>query len=146
MDSTTVAAIIALVGTLVSVITSFIAAKLTSHVERGKSYNDSVTLNRHDWITRMRNYISVMLAEARSAAAENKSPYSKEYFINRNEVLIRLILTKPYHILLKEQIERLDKAATLTDYEEVEKNIFIVAEPLLKTEWGKVQDEAKGGK
>lgn len=144
MDSETTSAFIALAGTLVSVVVSFVTARLTYRSERNKTYNDSVTRNRHDWLIRMRKHISIMLAEARDAAKCNNAPESKKYFTNRNEVLIRLNRTEPYHCLLEAQIRELDEVRNIADYERVEKNIFLAAEPLLKTEWDKVRNEAKG--
>ena len=145
MNSETISALIALAGTLVSVVVSFVTARLTYRAERNKTYNDSVTQNRHDWLIRMRTHISVMLAEAQNAVKCNNAPESKEYFTSRNEVLIRLNRTEPYHCLLEAQIRELDVVRNIADYERVEKNIFLAAEPLLKVEWDKVRNEAKGG-
>lgn len=142
-----IAAWIAFGGVIISAVLSFWISKRTLKLERNKLYSDMVTKNRHDWLTIMRKHISAMLAEARySISKKFKFGKNKAYYLHRNEVLIRLNLSEPYHLLLKQKIEELDTATTPADYKKAEKDIYLIAEPLLKFEWDKVRKEAKGGK
>ncbi len=61
-----------------------------------------------------------MLAEA-IKSQESFKP--KEYYIARNEVILRLNPQEPLHIILKNEINRLD-VCTIENYEIIEKKYF----------------------
>ena len=130
-----------LVGAAIGAVLSFIISFLTLRFSYKKLYAEVVSHSRDNWLDEMRKYISTMLAEAIKRQSSYKT---KEYYIARNEVILRLNPNEPTHILLKNEIARLDNCE-MANYEIIEKNILDTARIILKTEWDRVRNEAKGG-
>ena len=137
-----VAALIALAGVILSVGLSFLVSMLTRKFNYHHLYAEVVSQSRNQWLNEMRQYISLMLAEAMKCQNTYKS---KEYYKARNEVILRLNIKEPLHLMLENSILRLDNC-TSQNFFAIERNIVEVSRRLLKIEWDRVRKEAKGGK
>lgn len=131
-----------LIGAAVGALLSFVVSFLTLRFSYKNLYAEVVSKSRDNWLNEMRQYISTMLAEAIKTQDCFKP---KEYYIARNEVILRLNPNEPAHIILKNEISRLDNCTT-EDYGIIEKNILDASRLILKTEWDRVRKEAKGVK
>ncbi|MDY2879399.1 MAG: hypothetical protein SOT34_00445 [Candidatus Borkfalkiaceae bacterium] len=135
------AAMIALIGVLVSVGISFIISKATQSYNYKSLYANTVSGSRNEWLNEMRGFISVMLSEIQSDQS-NANGRTKEYFKARDQILLRLNLNEAKHKMLEEQIRILDGCSGSKN-ETIEK-IVIISRHILKEEWEKVKKEAKG--
>lgn len=130
-----------LVGAGIGAFLSFVVSFLTLRFSYKNLYAEVVSKSRDNWLDEMRKYISSMLAEA----IKTQDCYKpKEYYIARNEVILRLNPNEATHIILKNEIARLDNC-TVDNYEAIEKSILDTSRIILKTEWDRVRKEAKGG-
>lgn len=140
MKTEIICAIIALIGVFVSAILSFLIGVFQKRFNYKNLFAETVSSSRNIWLNEMRQYISNMLAEAVGTKDRYKN---KEYYQNRNQVLLRLNLKEPAHCYLKCEIEKLD-CCTTANYEILEKRILDITNHILKEEWEKVKREARG--
>lgn len=136
MDSEVIAAIIALSGAILSIGISLIISLWTRRYNYNQLFAETVSESRNKWLNEMRDFISTMLAEAQSC----NSGRTKKYWKARNEIMLRLNLNEPLHLMLKNEILQLDNSK---DDKTIEK-IILISQSLLKEEWEKVKKEAKG--
>ena len=136
MDSEVIAAIIALSGAVLSIGISLIISLWTRRYNYNQLFAETVSESRNKWLNEMRDFISTMLAEAQSC----NSGRTNEYWKARNEIMLRLYLNEPLHLMLKNEILQLDNGK---DDKTIEK-IILISQSLLKEEWEKVKKEAKG--
>lgn len=118
---------------------SISVALIARRQDRKRLYADMVSNSRNTWLNEMRQYLSVMLAEARKAGNNYKS---KEYYYSQNQVLLRLNETEFNHALLRMEIEALEKC-NAAEYEDIANRIQVLAKFILKEEWERVKAEAK---
>lgn len=130
-----------LIGVVIGSVLSFVISFLTLRFSYKKLYAEVVSKSRDNWLIEMRQYISIMLAEANKTQNCHKP---KEYYVARNEVILRLNPSEPAHVILKNEINRLDNC-TIEDYKTIEKNVLDISRLILKIEWDRVRKEAKGG-
>ncbi len=136
MEPEVIAAIIALSGVVLSVGISFIVSLWTRRYNYNQLFAETVSESRNKWLNEMRGFISTMLAEAQS----RNSGRTKKYWKARNEIMLRLNLNEPLHLMLKNEILTLDNNNNKKTIE----NIISISQLLLKEEWEKVKKEAKG--
>lgn len=133
----------ALIGAVVGVASALITMK----VGYRQIFAETVSSSRNQWLVQMRGYISNMLACKQALLKHNISEeeLQKEYYANRNEILLRLNLDEPMHVALKGLISQLD-SSTKTKIDDISNKIGDVSRLLLKVEWERVKDEAGGKK
>lgn len=129
-----------LISGLIGAIIGFVASLLTLRLQYKKLFAETVSQSRNKWLNEMRKYISTMLAEAIKCKDNVKT---KEYYTARNEVLMRLNVKEPLHLMLQIEIGKLDNCH-VNDYDNIEHNILEISRQLLKIEWDRVRKEAKG--
>ena len=139
MDSEVIAAFIALGGVILSVGISFIVSLWTRRYNYNQLFAETVSESRNKWLNEMRDSISTMLAEAQFPNPKPRT-FTKKYWKTRNEVILRLNLNEPLHLMLKNEILNLDNNGNKKTIE----NIISISQLLLKEEWEKVKKEAKG--
>lgn len=155
MDSEVIAAIIALSGAILSIGISLIISLWTRRYNYNQLFAETVSKSRNKWLNEMRGFISTMLAEVKNSCSLGKGKEicknadyqfksadtrTKEYWKARNEIMLRLNLNEPLHLMLKNEILQLDNGK---DNKTIE-NIISISQLLLKEEWEKVKKEAKG--
>lgn len=155
MDSEVIAAIIALSGAILSIGISLIISLWTRRYNYNQLFAETVSESRNKWLNEMRGFISTMLAEVKNSCSLGKGKEicknadyqfksadtrTKEYWKARNEIMLRLNLNEPLHLMLKNEILQLDNGK---DNKTIE-NIISISQLLLKEEWEKVKKEAKG--
>ena len=131
-----------LIGAIIGAIVSFFAAFFTLRFNYKQLYAQTVSSSRNIWLNEMRENISIMLAEACKAGNEHKP---KEFYIAQNQVLLRMNNNEPLHLMLTQEIQKLEKCNAKT-FPLYSSNILKISEMLLKREWEHVKKEAKGGK
>lgn len=150
------AALIALVGVLVSALVSWLVSKKTIKYNYKELFAETVSQSRNKWLNAMRDFISTMLAEvqnpcpiakddevcknAECVLKNNNTLRTNKYWKARNEILLRLNLSEPLHLMLKNKILQLDG----NNNEKTIEDIILISQSLLKEEWEKVKKEAKG--
>ncbi len=149
------AALIALVGVLVSAFVSWLVSKKTIKYNYKELFAETVSQSRNKWLNAMRDFISTMLAEIQNPCPiakddevckkecvlkSNNTLRTNKYWKARNEILLRLNLNEPLHLMLRNEILQLD---SYNDKKTIE-DIILISQSLLKEEWEKVKKEAKG--
>ena len=142
-DPEVIDAIIALGGVVLSVLVSILFHIATTRYNYNQLFAQTVSQSRNQWLNEMRENISVMLAEACKCMNTYKS---KEYYIAQNQVLLRMNNSEPLHLILTQEIKRLESCCTVDTFRTCEANILAISEALLKREWELVKKEARGGK
>lgn len=137
---TIIAAIISLLGVLLSLGISLLVALLTRRYNYHHLFAETVSDSRNIWLNEMREYLSEMLAQADKAQNSYKP---LEYYRARNQVVLRLNLKESLHLMLLQQIKILDNC-TIASYPTTRDNIIEISQIILKEEWEKVKSEAKG--
>lgn len=137
---TIIAAIISLLGVLLSLGISLLVALLTRRYNYHHLFAETVSSSRNTWLNEMREYISEMLAQA-DKSQTNYKPL--EYYKARHQVVLRLNLKETLHLMLLHQIKILDNCTT-KNYTTARDNIIEISQAILKEEWEKVKLEAKG--
>lgn len=126
--------IIAFFGAIIGVMVDrFIAYK--------KIFSETVSESRNKWINELRQNISIVLSEATIGQKKDTEEIYKSY----NEVLLRLNLTEPLHLMLSYELKKLLKC-TEDDFNEIQENIVLLSQQIHKTEWERVKKEARGGR
>lgn len=123
MDSEVIAAIIALSGAILSIGISLIISLWTRRYNYNQLFAETVSKSRNKWLNEMRGFISTMLAEVKNSCSLGKGKEicknadyqfksadtrTKEYWKARNEIMLRLNLNEPLHLMLKNEILQLD--------------------------------------
>lgn len=150
MDTEIIAAIIALVGVILSILVSLLISLATTRFNYRQLYAQTVSTNRMDWINKWRENISKFLACAEilnnNCACGNNEliTIEKEMYEARGMVVSRLNLDEPNHkamlVLMNSFVIHCDKQEFIKQREA----ILALARKILKPEWERVKDEAKG--
>ena len=136
------AALIALVGVLFSTLLSLFVSKKTIQYSYKDLFAKTVSQSRNKWLNEMRAFISSMLAEAKRPSEEPTDKRTNAYWKARNQIMLRLNLNEPLHIMLAKEIYDLDLPSA--DIDDISNKIIEISQHLLKEEWEKVKKEAKG--
>lgn len=145
-------AICALVGAIAGAIIGFIASILTLRYNYKKLYAETVSNNRMEWINIWRENLAIFLSCARILHLRldrndkdiidiKKQMYQAQYMIT-----IRLNLAENSHQLIYAAILEIDTSQTNENFNAQCAFIEETARNILKPEWERVKDEAKGVK
>lgn len=136
-------AVIAFIGVALSVGVSLIVSLWTRKYNYNQLFAETVSKSRNKWLNEMRGFISTMLTEAENSKRQNSATHTKKYWKARNEIVLRLNLTEPFHQALFNEIKQLDCLNNSNQKQTIDKIIFL-SQAILKEEWEKVKSEAKG--
>lgn len=145
-------AICALIGAIAGAIIGFIASILTLRYNYKKLYAETVSNNRMEWINIWRENLAIFLSCARILHLRpdrndkdiidiKKQMYQAQYMITT-----RLNLAEISHQLIYNAILEIDTSQTNENFNMQCAYIEETARNILKPEWERVKDEAKGVK
>lgn len=131
--------LITLICAIISAVISLTLSYFTNRYNYRHLFAETVSQSRNEWLNEMREFISSMLAEVR------KQPLTRdnEYWKCRNQIVLRLNRNEPLHKELEFQLHLLD-CCPFSDIEEISSTITDISNNILKEEWEKVKDEARG--
>ena len=139
-------ALIALGGVFLSAFVSYLVSVKTARYNYKQLFAETVPQSRNKWLNEMRGFISTILVVAKEECVLSKEPVaSDEYLKARDEILLRLNMKESLHILLENEIEKLDHANS-NNVDDISGKILTISRTILKEEWEKVKAEAKGDK
>lgn len=156
MDAEVIAAIIALVGVVLSTAISLIIGFWGKRYNYHHLFAETVSQSRNKWLNEMREYISEMLANKRRMVYGNTDEKSvveicNKYDTCKFQVLMRLNINESDHRQLRALITELDGYGAqklgqkaVKQYEATELAIIEISRKILKEEWDKVKLESKG--
>ena len=134
---------------IIAAVVSMITTNITTRFSY-KLFAETVSQSRNKWLNEMRSFIATMLAEVQKPPSienvkdnNSSSAYPERtnaYWKARNEIMLRLNLNEPLHLMLKNEILNLDNNSD----EKTIENIIAISQTLLKEEWEKVKKEAGG--
>lgn len=135
---------------IIAAVVSMITSNITTRFSYKQLFAETVSKSRNKWLNEMRDFISTMLTEVQKHcsnknAQDNDSSSAhhegtSDYWKARNEIMLRLNLNEPLHLMLKNEILNLDNNSD----EKTIENIIAISQTLLKEEWEKVKKEARG--
>ena len=137
----------AVIGAAISGVLSFLVLRFNYR----QLYAEIVSKSRDEWLGQMREHLSKLLAEIRKPTIKKKAnggiSLSNDYYNAKFQLFLRLNEKEPLHIALKNEIEVLEQNINNpTQIDEFENRILKIARVLLKIEWDRVRQEAKGEK
>lgn len=135
-------ALCTLIAAVISAVVSWLVAKKTIRYNYKELFAETVSQSRNKWLNEMRAFISSMLAEAKRPSDESTDNRTNAYWKARNQILLKLNLNEPLHIMLAKEIYDLDLPSA--DIDDISNKIIEISQQLLKEEWEKVKKEAKG--
>lgn len=135
-------ALCTLIAAVISAVVSWLVAKKTIRYNYKELFAETVSQSRNKWLNEMRAFISSMLAEAKRPSEEPTDKRTNAYWKARNQIMLRLNLNEPLHIMLAKEIYDLDLPSA--DIDDISNKIIEISQHLLKEEWEKVKKEAKG--
>ena len=155
MDSTVAAALIALSGVILSVALSFLVSLITNKYNYNKLFAETVSRNRMEWINVWRENISIFLANARvlheygqnkkhDSSDEQPGDLLKEFYKAKTMITSRLNLNEGKHALMFAAINGLSFNDPPLQFRGKCEYIESLAREILKPEWERVKDEARG--
>lgn len=157
-----------LIGALVGALIGFIASVLTLRFNYKQLFAQTVSNNRMDWINVWRLNISKFLActelliEQKKCKCKKKDDctdcneckcdckdckiveYKKEFYESRGMITSRLNMEEELHVLMFAAINQIHYDNTLKDFVLKREYILELERKILKTEWERVKDEARG--
>lgn len=151
-------AICTLVGAIVGALIGFIASTLTLRYNYKKLYAETVSKNRMEWINIWRENLAIFLSCARilhlpSDSADKKTSddkniidIKKQMYQAQAMITTRLNLAESSHQLIYAAILEIDTSSTNKNFNKQCAYIEETARNILKPEWERVKDEAKGVK
>lgn len=143
----------AIIGTVISGVLSFLVLRFNYR----QLYAEIVSKSRDEWLGQMRDHLSKLLAEIRKPTIKNADEekanggisLSNDYYNAKFQLFLRLNEKEPLHIALKKEIEELEgivSSKCVDKINDVENRILEIARTVLKIEWDRVRQEAKGEK
>lgn len=101
-------ALCTLIAAVISAVVSWLVAKKTIRYNYKELFAETVSQSRNKWLNEMRAFISSMLAEAKRPSDESTDNRTNTYWKARNQIMLRLNLNEPLHIMLAKEIYDLD--------------------------------------
>lgn len=146
-----------LIGAVIGAVISGVLSVLILRFNYRQLYAETVSKSRDEWLGQMRDYLSKLLAEIRKPTIKNTETenyngdflLSNDYYNAKFQLFLRLNAKEPLHIALKNEIEDLERIVGGKDVDKIddaEKRILEIARMVLKIEWDRVRQEAKGEK
>ena len=142
-----------LIGAVIGAVISGVLSVLILRFNYRQVYAEIVSKSRDEWLGQMRDHLSKLLAEIRKSTIENtdrakanwRIQLSNDYYNAKFQLFLRLNEKEPLHSVLKHEIEELEGKA-IDEIDDAEKRILAIARTVLKIEWDRVRQEAKGEK
>ena len=103
-------------------------------------FAETVSQSRNRWLNELREHLSVLLFESPTDGNGGKNP---KYHIAKYQVLLRLNPNEPKHLLLTQLIAQLEQCKC-EEKETIKQAILKTSENILKEEWARVKQEARG--
>lgn len=161
MDPKIIAAIISASGVIVSVVVSLLIAFLSRRYNYHQLFAETVSKNRMEWINVWRQNISIFLSTAKAlrsckcvncTKAEHKncscSKYTSELKRQMGEaqsmITMRLNMAEELHQLMFAAIHGFEYDVKDEEFNKKCEYIETTARAILKIEWERVKDEARG--
>lgn len=143
-----------LIGAAIGAVLTFIIGLSTTIFSYHDLFARTVSNSRNEWINIWRDEISNFLAISdilryETFDLQNKEKYLdflKEYHVSKNKILMRLNLNEKRHqeIYLLINSIAYEKKLSSTEYCKLKESLMAVSRDLLKDEWERVKQEAKG--
>ena len=158
MDPGIIAAIISLIGVVLSLIVSILFNIFQTKYNYNQLFAQTVSENRMDWINVWRENVSKFLSCAEvlvsiydNCDGENIDTfkeskiieYKKEFYESRTMITSRLNLEENLHILMLSAINQIDYKDS-QNFAAKRDLVLEIARKILKPEWERVKDEARG--
>lgn len=128
LDKEVIVAIISVSGVLITAGITLVGYIWSKRQNKKVIFNQTVSEKRNIWLNEMRQYISEMLALANMAQNSYKP---LEYYIARNQVVLRLNERETLHLMLHNQIKILD-VCTSTNYLAIRDKVIELSKIILK--------------
>ena len=150
MDSTITSALIAVGGVVLSLLVTIAFGIITNHYNYNQLFAQTVSANRMDWINVWRENISKFLACAeflhkhKDKKCEKCCEYEKEMYQAKSMIISRLNLTESEHVFMKASLDNFDYNDDEKSFIVKREYILELARKILKPEWERVKQEAKG--
>ena len=156
MDSTITSALIAVGGVVLSLLVTIAFGIITNHYNYNQLFAQTVSDNRMDWINVWRENISKFLACAeflhrhndknceKSDECDKCYEYEKEMYQAKSMIISRLNLTENEHVFMKASLDNFDYNDDEKTFIVKREYILELARKILKPEWERVKQEAKG--
>jgi len=141
-----------LIGAVVGAIFGFIASFLTLRLGYHQLFASTVSSNRMEWINVWRENISKFLACAEILHTKVKTNdnekellgYEKELLEARAMIITRLNTKENDHVLMYGALTQIDYSPLSQSFYAQQTAIIELARKILKPEWERVKNEAKG--
>ena len=143
-------ALIALSGVVISAALSFVIGILSTQYNYKQLFAQTVSKNRMDWINVWRENISSFLACAEilrnncSCTSDEILRIEKEMYQARGMVVSRLNLAEPDHKAMLVLMNQFSIKCCDKDFVNQREAILALARKILKPEWERLKDEARG--
>ena len=141
-----------LIGAVAGALIGFIASLLTLRFNYHQLFASTVSSNRTEWINVWRENISKFLACAEILHTKVRTDdneielleYEKELLEARAMVITRLNTKETDHVLMYGALTKIDYSPSSPSFYAQQVVIIELAQKILKPEWERVKNEAKG--
>lgn len=159
MSQEVISALIAVGGVLVSVLVSVVFGIISNRYNYNQLFAQTISNNRMDWINVWRENVSKFLACAEFLHKHNDVcsgrcqsfnecekcyEYEKEMYQAKSMIVSRLNLTEELHVLMKASIDNININDDDQTFRAKSEYVLEVARQILKPEWERLKDEARG--
>lgn len=144
------AALIAFGGVIISILVTIAFGVITNRYNYNQLFAQTVSNNRMDWINVWRENISKFLACAeflhnhKDKKCKKSCEYEKEMYQAKSMIISRLNMTEDLHCLMKASLDKFDYNTDDKTFEKKREYVLELARQILKPEWERLKDEAKG--
>lgn len=160
MKTEVLSAVIALIGVILSVSINVLINMVQTKYNYNQLFAQTVSSSRERWLCILRENLSKCLACAEvlnnlcCEAKDNgdkesdckRLEYEKEFLESRGMVVSRLNMNEDLHRLMFSAINQLDYTKPCTEFVAKREYVYELSRQLLKEEWKRVKDEARGKK
>ena len=136
-----------IIGAVVTAIFSYFNLKFSYK----KLFAESVSKNRMDWMNIWRENLATLIGCAESLhnkcsgkVSDEYIKYENEFYKARNAIISRLNMQEEKHVLMFGALNNFDYTEPDEDFEKKKAYIIELARAILKPEWERFKDEARG--
>lgn len=141
-----------LIGAVAGALIGFIVSLLTLRFNYHQLFASTVSSNRMEWINVWRENISKFLACAEILHTKVRTndnekellEYEKQLLEARAMIITRLNIKENDHVLMYGALTQIDYSPSSQNFYAQQTTIIELARKILKPEWERVKDEAKG--
>ena len=148
-----------IIGAIIGALITFVASCLTLRFNYKQLFAKTVSSTREKWLCIFRENLSKFLAcaeilngdefiegdkDSNDNNACRKSEYKKEFYETRGMIVSRLNMDEELHVLMFASINQIDCEKKDLVFVAKREYIYDVARKLMKEEWQRVKDEARG--